>query len=116
VVKRQDTLLLLRCNRRHSLDVLGPAALLLGVTVAEDNFRLNLFGLARENDLTIVLTVLSSILEVLDKDSTIWGSVYLLSLANVLSDSQEGDLLIVRAILWGKINDLGGQLILHGLN
>jgi len=116
MIKSQDSLLLLWCNRRNSLDMLWEASLLLRVAIAKDYLGLDLLGLAREDDLTVIFTILATILQIFDEYRAIWGTVDFLTLANVLTDCQEGDLLVVRAVLRGKIHNLGGQLSLDSLN
>jgi hypothetical protein len=39
-----------------------------------------------------------------------------LSLTDVLADGQEGDLLVVGAVLRGEVHDLGRELGLHGVD
>jgi hypothetical protein len=73
---------------------------------------LDLFGLAGEDDLTIIFITLASILKVLYKNCAVRRTINFLTLSDVLTDSKEGNLFIVRAVLGSQINNLGGQLIL----
>ena len=67
----KDALLLLESNGRNGLDVLREATVFLGVTIAEDDLRLDLLWLRREHNLSVVFVTFTSILEIFDKDRTI---------------------------------------------
>ncbi len=95
MIEDKCALLLLGSNGGNSLDVVRDSTLLLGVAVGEDDLGLNLLGLAREDDLAVVLRVLTTVLQVLDKDGAIGGSVNLLALADVRANREEGNLLVV---------------------
>jgi hypothetical protein len=68
VVVNEDALFLLGGDGGGGLEVLGPAAITLGVAIGEDDLGLDLLGLAREDHLPVVLVALAPILQVLHED------------------------------------------------
>jgi hypothetical protein len=116
VIVNQGTLLLLRGNGRYSLDGIGDTTFFLGVFIGKNNLGLNLFGLAWEDDLAIVLGILTTVLQIFNKDWAIGWSVHFLSLTDVLANGKEGNFFVVGALLRSKIYNLRRKLSLHCLN
>jgi len=67
-----------------------------------------------EDDLSVHIGLF--VFQILNKDGTVWGHVYFSTLANVGTNSQERNFLVIGALLRREFKHLGRELILDGLD